>query len=511
MQAKTLTWRFGELHLDGFMKKIVYLPLDERPCNIAYTEAVSAGHTAYSIVAPELSEMGQKKTPADFTMIRDFLLRECRDADQLIIALDTLLYGGIIPSRLHHLEREELVKRLDVLKLLKEQSPSLYVSAFSLVMRCPCYTDSSEEPDYYAVCGREIFLYGQNEHKMRLGEITREEYEREKNRLSACHPYIEDYETRRRVNIDCLTDALLLVGECIDEFTILQDDSNARGYTAMDRERVLTLVAKRGIDLDTYPGADEAGLTLLARAATRIEQRRPRVYAAYPREGAKNVVPIYEDREIHKTVSAQIKSAGAIECFSEDEADLVLYCNLNDTRTYDVYLNYTKQTDEGYIPDFVKRIEKTLLSGRGAAVADVAYCNSGDLTLVYEMEKRFGVMKLWGYAGWNTASNTLGTVICQGVLRYFYGDSATHRGFTAHRIMDDAVYMAGVRREMIALGYGAGGAMIPERGEASELIVKLINERTRENIPSVAEKYEAVDCYMPWHRLFEIGLEIKEK
>ena len=493
------------------MKKIVYLPLDERPCNYAYTDAVSDGHEAYRLVSPELSEMGEKKTPAEYEKIESFLLRECRDADQLIIALDTLLYGGIIPSRLHHLKREELAKRLDVLKTVKEMNPSLYVSAFSLVMRCPCYTDSSEEPDYYAICGREIFLYGQNEHKMRLGEITKEEYESERERLSVCLPYVEDYETRRGVNIDCLTDALVMVGQYIDEFTILQDDSNPRGYTSMDRERVLKVVNERGIDLDTYPGADEAGLTLLARAATRIENKRPRIYAAYPREGARNVIPIYEDREIHKTISAQIKSAGAIECFSEDEADLVLYCNLNDECTYDVYLNYTKQSDDSYICGFVDRMAKTLESGRGVAVADVAYCNSGDLALLSEMESRFGLLKLWGYAGWNTSSNTLGTVICQGVLRYLYGDSKTHRKFTAHRVMDDAVYMADVRREMLLAGYGKEGTEIPTRGEASELIVKRINERALELFPSIGGKYEATDAYLPWHRLFEIGLTIKEK
>ena len=491
------------------MKKIVYLPLDERPCNFAYTDSISEGHTAYRLVSPELSEMGEKKTPADYEKIKGFLLRECRDADQLIIALDTLLYGGIIPSRLHYHSHRELAKRLDVLRELKEANPSLYVSAFSLVMRCPCYSDSAEEPDYYAECGKEIFRYGQNEHRYRLGEISFSEYASERNSLSACFLYIDDYEARREVNLECLTDALVMVGKYIDEFTILQDDSNPYGYTAMDREHVLSVVKEHGIDLDTYPGADEAGLTLLARAATRIENKHPKIYAAYPRDGACDVIPIYEDREIRRTVSAQIKSAGAIECFTEDEADFVLYCNLNDEKTYDVYLNYTKQTDESYIPSFVDRMTRTLESGRGVAVADVAYCNSGDLSLVNEMERKFGLLNLWGYAGWNTASNTLGTVICQGVLRYLYGDSPTHRKFTAYRIMDDLVYMAGVRRKMVLEGYGK--SEIPTRGEVSETIMKRVNEETLEHFPSIGERYEAVDCYLPWHRLFEIGLKIKEK
>ena len=179
-------------------------------------------------------------------------------------------------------------------------------------------------------------------------------------------------------------------------------------------------------------------------------------------------------------------------------------------RTYDVYLDYTKQTDESYADGFVKRIANTLLSGRGAMAADVAYCNSGDINFARLLESEVGFLNLWGYAGWNTASNTLGTVICQGVLRYLYGNTDTHRRFIALRLMDDVVYSADVRREMIAMGYGLGGAPIPERGEVSELIVKRINERTAECFPSVKKCYEAQDVYLPWHRLFEIGLKIKE-
>ena len=50
-----------------------------------------------------------------------------------------------------------------------------------------------------------------------------------------------------------------------------------------------------------------------------------------------------------------------------------------------------------------------------------------------------------------------------------------------------------------------------QRGEVCEHIVRLVNERTPKLCPSIGEKYEAVDCYLPWQRLFEIGLKIKEK
>ena len=82
-----------------------------------------------------------------------------------------LLYGGIVPSRLHHLSEETLTRRLNVLEEIRKSNPALKIYAFSLIMRCPSYSSADEEPDYYETCGREIFLYGQNEHKYAAGVV----------------------------------------------------------------------------------------------------------------------------------------------------------------------------------------------------------------------------------------------------------------------------------------------------------------------------------------------------
>lgn len=482
------------------MKKVVYLPLDERPCNLAFVQNLSCDNKSLMLVAPALSEMGRKKTPAKYEDIRAFLERECANADYLIIAIDTLLYGGIIPSRLHQLDKDELIGRLHLLEEIKAKNKSLHVCAFSLVMRCPCYSSDAEEPDYYAECGREIFLYGQNEHKFKLGIISREEYEKERERLGACEKYIEDYTSRRAKNLACLIEVIRMMGSVIDDFTILQDDSNPYGYTTMDRERLIEVARDLEANLFIYPGADEGGIVMLSRVATYIERRSPRIYPVFPHKEAADVVPIYEDREIRKTLSAQIKSAGAVECGCEEDADIILFCNLNDKRTYDVYMNYTKQEDEGYHAEFAERIRTAIDKGVGVAIADIAYCNAGDIAFLSELNKRTDLLGLWGYAGWNTASNTIGTVICQAVLRYLYGDTDTHRRFTAMRILDDTIYSAEVRREMMAL-----------ESLDCDLIVRKINDLARAEFPSIAEKYEAGGCYLPWSRLFEIALSVKVK
>ena len=41
--------------------------------------------------------------------------------------------------------------------------------------------------------------------------------------------------------------------------------------------------------------------------------------------------------------------------------------------------------------------------------------------------------------------------------------------------------------------------------------VNLINKTAEEMLPDIADKYAVEECTLPWDRLFEIGIKIKEK
>ena len=79
------------------MKKIVYLPLDERPCNYAFAGFLSEENPSFTLVRPATEILGKKKIPADSEKIRAFLLNECKDADYLLASADMMLYAGIVP------------------------------------------------------------------------------------------------------------------------------------------------------------------------------------------------------------------------------------------------------------------------------------------------------------------------------------------------------------------------------------------------------------------------------
>ena len=81
-------------------QKVVLLPLDERPCNYVFPQRIFK-ETDIEVVTCDLSILGKKKTPAQIDKLQAFLLDETRDAFGLVVSIDMLLYGGIVPSRLH--------------------------------------------------------------------------------------------------------------------------------------------------------------------------------------------------------------------------------------------------------------------------------------------------------------------------------------------------------------------------------------------------------------------------
>ena len=114
-------------------KKIVLLPLDDRPCNRVFPQNLFGDDKVAFTV---MQELGEKKIPAQYDKIKEFLLQECRDAYGLVVSMDMLLYGGLLPSRLHHMRLEEVKERARMLRQLRRENPDLLIYAFQTIMRC---------------------------------------------------------------------------------------------------------------------------------------------------------------------------------------------------------------------------------------------------------------------------------------------------------------------------------------------------------------------------------------
>lgn len=496
--------------------KIVYLPLDERPCNYHFAGRIAEG-SGLDVINPAPHVLGEKKKPADFGLVREFLLQNAKDADGYVLSLDMLLYGGIIPSRLHHLSEEELTSRLSVIDEIKAINPNAKIYAFALIMRCPKYSSADEEPDYYEFCGEEIFRTGQIKHKLQLGAIDPTEAENQMAEYAEkTGEHLSDFENRRVANRAMLIKVIERLNKTIDFLIIPQDDSAEFGYTSMDREAIKAEIAERGLsDVAMYPGADEVGMTLLARAACESVGRTPKIYCHFAHENAPNVIPLYEDRPLGMTLPHQINSAGCVITDNYDEADIILYLNYPAREPVEVWQEKSVGYDERHLDEFISAMGRSVKEGRVTALADGAYCNGGDKELLVRINREIGVMSLSAYAGWNTSSNTLGTVICQAVFVRLFGDSKDQKRFLAERIYEDVGYCGHTRARVTnnilpTLGYNYFDA--GERdGEVAKIVRGELESFVGEHFPNIRENYDILVCQMPWKRMFEVDLSLVEK
>ncbi|MCC3356894.1 DUF4127 family protein [Bacillus sp. REN16] len=510
------------------MYKIAYIPLDERPCNYDFPSLLTgvkgtgpSAHEEVKLVRPSLNLMGDKKVPGNTEKIWEWLYEEVVDADGLILSLDTLLYGGIIPSRLHHLTLDECRNALARLSRIKEINPSVKIYAFNLIMRCPKYSSSDEEPDYYEDWGSEIFHYGKLHHLI-SAKLASEEEKNQYENLDQQLPkeIVKDYLSRRNINVEVNKLALEYVSNGMIDFMIIpQDDSAPYGWTAIDQQEVRGAIAAQHLELDVYmyPGADEVGCTLLARMLNSFKGMRPLVYPVFSSTHGPSVTPLYEDRPLMETLKYQILAAGGLMTSNLAEADIALFVNSPVEpmmeAAYQDQLSTKYQVNRNLI-DFAEQLEYTVkVRNIPCVVGDVAFANGADLGLLKLLKRKNLLFSLAGYAGWNTSSNTLGTCIAQGMLHNIYGSTQAHTDFLALRYVEDAGYCSVVRKNITnnvlpELGYDYF-LVDGKNGKISEIVKEQLTEFIKEHLNYEENVLLINECYMPWNRMFEIGLDVE--
>lgn len=543
--------------------KILLLPLDERPCNAAFPGRLFPADKV-QILLPR--KLGHKKNPADFSVLSDFLFEKAKDADALLLSLDMLLYGGLIPSRLHHLKTETLFSRLHLVRELKEKYPALPIYAFATVMRCPAYSSDDEEPDYYERFGSAIHARGALMHRALAGLTTSSEAEGPvpspagllpaasgegeiSAPFSSAEPVsasslddgdsqdpepclssdfetcLEDYLARRARNKQLSLQALELVKEGILESIVFpQDDSMRFGFPAMDQEeirrRILTLgLTERAM---MYPGSDEIALTLLCRLLLNHHGLLPKVYVKYLTDGARSLIPLYEGLPLSATTSYQLHAAGCVTADTCAEADIVLLETAPSGPMEEAWSQPSRSPSyfaERNFPEMLSFIKRMRGAGKVVTMADNAYANGGDLDLIRILNADDLLLDLQGYAGWNTNANTMGCAIAMGVCAFLYGEQglfhdpaaeAQRRNFLISRYLEDACYQADVRqcvtKKIPPLGfdYFFTGE---EEGEVRDLILAELQIRIKTELSSLADRIQIRRLTLPWKRMFEIDLE----
>lgn len=505
------------------MTTILYIPLDERPCNLTYPPSLlqSMNDPTFILKTPPTSHLGQKKRPADQGALWNWLEEEASRADILLCSLDMLFYGGIVPSRLHYKHRQELDATVNRLIGIKQKWPALKIYAFSLIMRVPAYNLSDEEPDYYARYGEKIFRWGWLLDKIQRDQDDQASHgELDLVMTSIPQDIREDYLSRRRLNHYINTEAIRLTKEGIIDFLVIPlDDCAEYGFSASEQRTLRKLVEKHRLhaQVHMYPGADEVGSALLCRIINERKAARPRIFVRYSSTMGPWIIPRYEDRPLGESVKSQITVTGGVMVDSSVEADLVLMINSPtlDHGTMQEASQALVDKDPSYysfrnLREFTESINYYLQTGRKVALADVAFGNGADHELMQMLEGAGLLGKLHSYAAWNTPGNTLGTVLAHSLIRMHdqVADGKPCK-FLLDRYLEDWGYQVLVRSYLNAHADELGITYFDlkeEQPKIRALALEHLQGFIAHHLQGCSKGYTLQSVYFPWNRLFEIGL-----
>ena len=91
--------------------RIAFVPIDNRPVCYNLAKDIASIDEAIEFLLPPREYLGNLKKIADYDAILNWL-NECPKPDAIILSLDTIAYGGLIPSRRSKDTLEEVKNRI---------------------------------------------------------------------------------------------------------------------------------------------------------------------------------------------------------------------------------------------------------------------------------------------------------------------------------------------------------------------------------------------------------------
>lgn len=429
--------------------KICFIPIDNRPVCYNLAKDIAAIDESVELFIPPREFLGDLTRSAGVNEIIEWIenIPEC---DAMVISLDTIAYGGLIPSRRSTDSLEDIKSRL---KRLKPSLKNKKVYAFSSIMRISNNNYNEEEKEYWKDWGKKIFEYSYSGVNDGIPQAI-----------------LDDYLATRKRNFE-INKTYLNWG--LNTLIFSKDDCAPKGFNVDEARELERLGAK------TKTGADEIPLTLLARAI----EKEIKVFVEFTEPDYKDCISNYEDVSIEKSVQGQLELGGFTQVQTREEADVILIVN-----------NFIEKQGEHVMGWTTQPFRKTFIPpDKPYAIADVRYANGADNDFVEQLLPQIDLKNFYGYAGWNTSANTIGSLLAGVKVRWNAGkyNEADFKRLQIIRFLDDWAYQANVRG-MIENPCDIQDLMKPYEIKLAEIFGQ---------IPPIEYLY-------PWSRKFEVEISI---
>jgi hypothetical protein len=210
----------------------------------------SAGWTLH---VPEVAELGHLRTPAN----RDHLAQWLRDhqagASALVISVDMLVYGGLVPSRFIEDDAAALQARLALLRELKAAQPERPLYAFAATMRISNNNVNEEEKLYWSDYGSLIWQWSYFSDRFAVHADPADKAKADAASVAIPLQVQQDYQATRARNFAINLQLLDLVADgVIDRLILPQDDTAEYGFNRASPVAAAgrgTRLVRQGFDL----------------------------------------------------------------------------------------------------------------------------------------------------------------------------------------------------------------------------------------------------------------------
>ena len=458
------------------MVEIAFIPIDNRPVCYTLAQQIADMDCHLHLHLPDRSLLGDLTKQADIDGILNWL-ENLHEVDKVVVSLDTIAYGGLIPSRRCSDDYEKIVERIERFKEILNKKHS-EVFAFSSIMRISNNNCNEEEKEYWSLYGKKIFKYSYDYNKNGFAKTD------------VPSEILEDYLKTRNRNFDINKLYIKWSEEHFFNTLVFSKDDCAQYGLNVTEAKVLNVnILANKLNALIKTGADEIPLTLLARAMT--EGRHIKIAPVFTQKDYTDKISKYEDVSVYESVKGQIELAGCEIGENPDDADIVMIVNNFKDEQGELVMGVD-------VEGFGGKIE---IPQKPYLIVDILNANGADNAFVKQfLETKIDWDNFLGYAGWNTTGNSLGSALCCALVKYCAKepDITSFKKIQMIRFLDDWAYQANVRKLL--------------KSRLKEISVEELEKEMKRYEGFLKEKFDVefngIKYSYPWNRFFEIEADI---
>ena len=518
-----------EIEYDAEKRPILLVPLDSRPPCREFV--VNGGKIiGRTIVTPPTEYMDYYSKAGETTEMRQWLAENTGTADAVILSVDQLLSGGLLAAREAHISHADIDALAAYLRTLHTAHPTVPLHAFYILPRAIPQDGIEGWRERRALLAYARLLG-------RAGEgLPVDENEMERLREEFPPDDLEKY----LAHFDESTALASMLIELTEEGTLTrlvlgQDDGEEFSVGNLKKAELSALLAQKNIAPERamiVHGADEIALSMLARMAVDELRTRggapPRISLRYARDDMADAVFPFMAVSNDVTAREKITMLGGTLAADDADSDLMLFIAAGDS---DADTLGTRMPSAA-------AIHRMLSTGKSVALVDLSRHFRAEETLLPMLtERNVPVNALTAYAGWNTASNAIGTAVAEAVLYHCAMKNAAtaeereraaaaNLAFLTGRMAEDEFYLKEtidrVNDALRRAGYANSADLDLTRNWrwANDLLMNDLSRRMRsyestaafrtpvnQNDMTLRVVRSNITAYYPWPRTFEVRLE----